>query len=237
MKDWTAILPLLGVAVGWLLNQATARRTERLADQRVIKEMLYSLLDLHRLLTALVWTSAQMPAVVTRFRQLLPEAPPPEYEAALDELLTRMVREVLAAFFGQQFADLKDGYGAGVAKLAAVDPVSAYRLRGQESTWQQLQEIASAMQQATITHLEAPPQTVSSLQAHFREQYESEGMATARDLVQDVMHELIAQLDRRTRRKTAEVIAKTGTVAQDLMKEFEGRMQQMITAMAAAQAG
>lgn len=137
MKDWTAILPLLGVAVGWLLNQATAWRTERQADQRVIREALYSLLELHGLLAGVVRAHAYLPTAAAAMRQLAPTAPLPEYEQAIDELLTKMLREVMSKtitpLISQRLADLKADYAAALLKLATVDPVSAYRLRGQQN--------------------------------------------------------------------------------------------------------
>ncbi|MDB5268746.1 MAG: hypothetical protein JWP58_1786 [Hymenobacter sp.] len=231
MKDWTAILPLLGVAVGWLLNQATARRTERLADQRIIKEMLYSLLELHRLLRALGWTNANLPELVTAFRKQLPVAPPAEYEAAVDELLTNLVRDALTSFFGQQLASLKDDYTAALVKLAAVDPISAYRLRGQEDALRDIQQLVTTAREATVARLGEPPADQPDYLAFLRQQLEPEEIASTRDLVLDVMKQLAAQLNRRTRRGLSTLLAKTEPNGQELMKELQGRVAKALAAM------
>jgi hypothetical protein len=233
MKDWTAILPLLGVAVGWMLNQATAIRAERLADHRTIKEALYSLLELHGLLTGLERMYTLLPELATMFRKQAPAAPLPEFEADIDRYLTRILHEALTPFIGQQLTDLKTDYAASLLKLATVDPVSAYRLRGQQNVLEELPRFMENWQRVMTTHLgEVSPDT-SEAMVLFRQQKEPQQVAETRAVVREVIQELASQLTKRTHKQVTDLLAKPSPNGSKLLTELEEQMRQMVATLAA----
>lgn len=227
MKDWTAILPLVGVAVGWLLNQATARRTERLADQRVIKEVLYFLLELHHQLAIPIAIEAHLPAVVALLRKKAPTKPPVEYENAIDEVLADILRDTFLPIVSQQLANLKESYITSLLKLSAVDPLNAYRLRGLEEILQLAPQMTDAMQTAGTAHLGEVTTPPTELLKFVRQQLEPAGIANSQEIVEEVMQQLASQLNRRTQRGLAEELAKSGPSEEDLVERLGGAMEQI----------
>lgn len=227
MKEWTAILPLVGVGIGWLLNQATARRTERLADQRVIKEVLYFLLELRHQLAIPIAVEAHLPAVVALLRKTAPVKPPVEYEDAIDEMLSNLLRDTFLPIVSQQLASLKESYTTSLLKLSAVDPLNAYRLRGLEEILQLAPQMTDAMQAAETAHLGETTTPPSKLLKFVRQQLEPTGIANSQEIVEDVMQQLASQLNRRTQRGLAAELAKSGPSEEDLAERLDENIQQI----------
>jgi hypothetical protein len=235
--EWKDILPLLGVVIGWLLTRFTMRRTEQLADRRVIKEVLYSLLELNGVLDGLARAHTLLPALVPRLRKQLPVAPPAEFEAAIDEMLTSMLRETLVPVLGQQLASLKEDYAASLLKLAAVDPINAYRLRGQAELLERLPQIMTAWQQTFVAHVGEPTKSQPDLLPVFRQHLEPREISETRKLIQDVMQQLARQLDRNSRRQLAALLVKRGPSEQEIAGLMERQMAELLPVLQAMSVG
>lgn len=228
MKDWELkdTLPLLGVVVGWLLTRLTTHRAERLADRRIIKEVLYFLLELHHLLTGLLAVEAHLPALAVLLRKQAAIQPPVEYEAQIDELLATVVRDSFLPLFTQQLAGLKESYTTSLLKLSAVDPLSAFELRGLDDILQIAPQLVEGMQAAGATHLDITTPPPASVLKFMRQHLEAPAIANTKETVQDVMQQLARQLDRRTRRRLAAELAQPGPSEAELAEKIDGLIQQ-----------
>jgi hypothetical protein len=126
---------LFGVALGSVLTQLSTWLGIRQADRRTGKEALYYLLELHRLLTTVDRLHRQLPVVITTIRQYTAYTSPTS-EAEVDQMLSTWLHGLAAPLIGRQLTALKGGYEASLLKLAALDPVGAYRLRGMDELLQ-----------------------------------------------------------------------------------------------------
>ena len=199
--------PLIGVGLGWALTQASTWWTAQQADQRVVKEALYVLLELHSLLTGLLRINELAPEAAITLRKQFPKVPPPEYEAALDEMLAGLMREAALPLVGQQLADLKTEYAAALLKLATVDPVNAFRLRGRQDILTLVPQLANSWRQAlTDSFGEAPPALPAGTLAQMRKQLEPQQVADTQEVVREVVLQLAARLDKYTRQQVQQLL-------------------------------
>lgn len=217
--------------VGWLLTRFTTHRAERLADRRVIKEVLYFLLKLHHLLTGLLAVEAHLPALVVLLRKQAPTPPAVEYEAQIDELFATVVRDAFLPVFAQQLTDLKESYATCLLKLSAVDPLSAFELRGLDEVLQLAPQLMEGIQAAGAVHLDMINSPPAHVLKFLRQHLEAPAIANTKEIVRDVMQQLAHQLDRRTRRRLAAELAQPGPSKEVLVEKMAGLMQQAQDAM------
>lgn len=119
-KYW---LPLIGVAVGWVLNQLGQWFVFRREERKAIGKALADLLDIrHRL----IGMTKAVDALSHRFG-IPAEAKP-------------FMRTVFEQFFPPD-ADLGKRYNESVALVAAVDPVLGFRLRSQDTVSPMLHQL------------------------------------------------------------------------------------------------
>jgi hypothetical protein len=225
MNDWSAVLSLVGVAFGWGLTQASTLLATRQADKKVLKEVLYFLLELHRLLSALERMNTQLPSMLATLKRYA-STPPPELQSDLDALIERFLRAGIAPIIGEQLAGLKDGYNASLLKLATVDPVNAYRLRGQDAIIQKVPQVLAALQTAAATHLDATTPLPPEVQAFFHQHLEARDIRETTALVREIAEQHAQQLGRRTKKQVDAVFAKHRQKELDLQTEFNDWMQQ-----------
>ena len=90
------------------------------------------------------------------YHQIAPTSTPPSAseELGLDEKLGSWLRAMQLPLVGPRLVALKTGYEAGLLKLATIDPVSAYRLRGLDELLEQVPVVIRAVQTASATHLD-----------------------------------------------------------------------------------
>jgi hypothetical protein len=217
--------------VGWLFTQASAWLGTRQADQRTIKETLYSLLELQNLLNGLVQLNARLPFLVTLFRKQFPIAPPPEVEAAVDELIAKLLRDSFVPLISQQLSDLNESYHASLLKLAPLDPVSAYHLRGQADVMQKLPLLLQGLQAAGAKHLDSTTPPPPSLIAFFQQHLEADELVEARDTVRKAITQLSQQLTKRTQLAVAEVLSSKEPTEQEQEAWAADYMQHLREAM------
>ncbi|MGI4735832.1 MAG: hypothetical protein ACRYG7_11715 [Janthinobacterium lividum] len=135
---------------------------------------------------------------------------------------------------GPQLVALKAGYEAGLLKLATLDPVNAYRLRGIDELLQQLPQVVGAVDTASSAQLNMKLPMPPEMTDFIRQYLEPERIQQALELVHSVIEELALQLDRST---WASLKAEWGWEQEHDKKgldEFDEYMEKMRTAFPAA---
>lgn len=223
---------LLGVGLGAALTQVATWVNMRQADKRNIKEALYSLLEFDYALTGLVRLNASLPLMVRLLKKQFPIAIPPQIEVELDKLLTSLLRDTFTPIFSQPLTELRESYHASLLKLAPIDPIGAYRLRGQADVMQRLPTMVQAMQAAGAKHLDMdsskppPPELMSFFQQHL----EADEVLSTRTTVREVIQRFTYLLNWRTRRELADVL-QHDTVLNEveidkMLGEYMGRLRE-----------
>jgi hypothetical protein len=217
MEIWAAIISLVGVALGWALTQTSAWLATRQADHRIIKEVLYLLLELHRLLAVLERVDAFLDSLTEQIKQHSPVSP--EEKAQLQKI----IRNTVTPLVGQQLTTLKESYNASLLKLASVDPVSAYRLRGQEDIIHKVPQFVSAMQAAGAGNLEGVPFSVMTDFLH--EALQADDIRDTKALVWEIIEHLAKQVDKATAHGLAALKLKASQQEQTLPSQVDVLMQ------------
>jgi hypothetical protein len=201
---------VLGALLTALLTQASTWLGIRQADQRTKREAVYFLLELRRLLSVLARWNRLIPQFLSRVRGLIPELTP-DLDAALDKQLEDWLRAMPAPVIGPQLAALKAGYEAGLLKLAAIDPVGAYRLRGMDELLERLPQMLQTVHTTSAAQLGITlpdPAEMTEIATFFRQHLEVDSIAEAFTLVHSVVEELVGELDRRTQQRWKEELAR-----------------------------
>lgn len=125
------ILPLVGVLLGWGLTQLTNYFNVYLSDRRVLKETLYFLLEMHQQISTVKSIEGGAESYLRTLNTSIPNftSSQEDYDQAL-----QVIRKMMADFHNPrietELQDLNENYDKCLLKLATVDPISAYRLKG-----------------------------------------------------------------------------------------------------------
>jgi hypothetical protein len=228
MEIWGLVGSLAGVVLGWGLTQASGWLGARQADRRTLKEALYFLLELRGLLRKLYRWNQLIPQHIVKFRRHLPP-PSASEETGLDELLGSWLRAMQLPLIGPQLVTLKAGYEAGLLKLATLDPVNAYRLRGIDELLQQLPQVVGAVETASIAQLNMKLPMPPEMTDFIRQYLEPERIQQALELVHSVIEELALQLDRSTRDSLKAEWGREQEQDKKGLDEFDEYMEKMRT--------
>lgn len=216
MKDWSAIWTfistILALAVGWGFTQASAWLTNRQADQRVRKEVLYFLLELYHQLISLqnldkagrIWIDS----LLDSFGVQADETNENEREQ-LAGLYRPILRSGATPLLLERMAEIQEGYQACLLKLATVDPLNASLLRGQAGVLSRIDRIITQMQTPGHSfHLtEASPHQLTKLRQFLEDKLLAKTVPLLVGVIKELAtavggstnKKLIRTLDRRTK--------------------------------------
>lgn len=126
-----AILPLVGVAFGWGLTQVTNFLNIYLSDRRILKETLYFLLELYQQISTVKSIDDASESYLRTLDKSIPNftSNEIEYKQAL-QVIRKMMTDFHNPRIETELQELNENYDNCLLKLASVDPISAYRLKG-----------------------------------------------------------------------------------------------------------
>lgn len=141
------IITVLSVTLGWLFTQLTNYINVYKSDRRIQKETLYFLLELYHHISKLrkIDLAAKSYADIIKI-----EAPDlvqdeKEFENAI-WFLKSIIKKFQHPKIDQELADLDENYNSALIKLASVDPINAYRLRGKNQIIRHLNDWTQIIQ-------------------------------------------------------------------------------------------
>jgi hypothetical protein len=229
MKDWAPIWAfistLLALAVGWGLTQATSWLSLRQADKRMRSEVLYFLLELHHQLTGLQRIGQAGYAIVASIGQAVGQEMPLDFADQFAELYAPIARKMVGPLFTDRLTDLRQGYQVCLLKLAAVDPLNASLLRGQDEVVSYLDRILVAMENPEAQGLTMEAATPEQL-AKFRHHFEKKLLDHTIKLLLQVMQELAKDIGGKTQKGLAATLAKRAKSDADVRQEMTDLIQE-----------
>jgi hypothetical protein len=222
---WLATIPLAVAALAWILNQFSAAFTLRLADRRILRETLYFLLELRHLLKSVL--KMRNPAPYTQMfaealQQRLPgitldTADRSQYTGAIQQVLQGMEMRMLAE------SGLQEGYAAALLKLASVDPISAYRLRGKDVLLSAVGELNKHTQevlgqqehlQADVDRQQRTLQTAKLMQPHTDTMLINTGLKE----IEQVLADIAKKIGWRERRELQYILTKAEPAVDEVIR-------------------
>lgn len=125
------MLPLIGVLLGWGLTQLTNYFNIYLSDRRTLKETLYFLLEMQHQISRVKSIEDGADLCLRILNSTIPNfsLSQEEYNKALTDIRKTMT-DFHNPIIEAELNELNENYDKCLLKLANVDPISAYRLKG-----------------------------------------------------------------------------------------------------------
>lgn len=218
------VATLLGTALGGLLTQLHTWRATQQVDKRILRECLYPLLELQYLLQQAAQVKGLTQEIIRALQKQFPNAPVEELNRA---------QEILPAFvmphIVQEMQQLKEVFNASLIKLAGVDPISAYELRGRESSITQISAYADSVTEK-IRELAKPEEQEQTVQ-ELKKMYPVLEQATvdkALERVEAVLLHIAKRIDTDTYLATQQAIHRRQAGSAERKQDIEKYMQQIM---------
>jgi hypothetical protein len=127
---WAYLSTIGSITLGWFLNELSQWFRTRKEDKKVIKRVLYNLLETYYTFNQLN-TSDLINLLTDR---LLIRFPVQDQSSETKDYLNKLFTEIINGFIKDDIVDrlerIEIGYTGSIEELAAVDPITAYRLNG-----------------------------------------------------------------------------------------------------------
>lgn len=139
------ILPILGVAFGWLLSQYGKYSTDKKDDIRKFKKLLYSLLELRWLLKNELEFEKDFSKFLSLFKEKISTKFGEDIEGieseikALKPILMQQIKNKLTE--NDRIKNVEQNIDSTIAELSEIYPVFAYQLNGQYKIKERLEKV------------------------------------------------------------------------------------------------
>ena len=141
----TGLVALTATAIGWVLGRADTWLKKSEDHKRARRYILSYLLDLHHLLSAMTFhLGGRFELFIHEIkRRLEPHYPAGQVQAEIDQITPQLWCALLKRMALPKIAALKQDYAKAVDELAYIEPIIAYRLRGQTDIMELVDAIAT----------------------------------------------------------------------------------------------
>jgi hypothetical protein len=128
--DWTYITALISITFGWFLNELGQWFRTRQDVKKVKRKILYNLLETNFIFNQLD-TSNIVELLTERILLRVPKhEQTDEVKQHLNKLYSGLIDGLLKDNVADNLENIEEKYTSAVDSLAAIDPVTAYRLNG-----------------------------------------------------------------------------------------------------------
>lgn len=144
------IIAVVSLTLGWLFTQLTNYINIYKSDRRIQKETLYFLLELYHHISKLKKIDHAAKSYADIIKKEEPELIQDEQE--LENaiwLLKSEIKKFQYPKIDQELAELDKNYNDALIKLASVDPINAYKLRGKNQIIRYLSDWTQIIQRIT----------------------------------------------------------------------------------------
>jgi len=193
---FTAILPLVGVFFGWGLTQLTNYFNVYLSDRRILKETLYFLLELYQQISTVKTIEEFAESYIRTLNESIPNftSSQKDYDQAF-QLMRKMMSDFHNPRIETELQELNENYDKCLLKLATVDPINAYRLKGRNKIVSYLNKWNNFATEAIITNplVNADPKAMQfseALKPQVETELISETLQDLREIIDSVANKI-----------------------------------------------
>jgi hypothetical protein len=127
---WGFIFSAIGITIGWILNQLSQWFRTRQEDKKNLKIVLFNLLEIYFILTR-----SDLDKFVRKVTDKVVKKMPNEYQTEeMKNTIHKIYSEHLISHFKEQLSNeiniVQEDYHKSIQTLAAIDPLTAYYLNG-----------------------------------------------------------------------------------------------------------
>jgi hypothetical protein len=181
---WAYISTIVSITLGWFLNELSQWFRTRKEDKKVIKRVLYNLLETYFTFNQL--NTYDLIHLLTD--RLLIRFPVQDQSFETKDYLNKLFSEIINGFIKDDIVGrlekIEIGYTLSIENLAAVDPITAYRLNGKTriiETFDILQE-----------HIKEKVAQSIELNVQFQEHIDSIKSQIINEAINDLEDEILA---------------------------------------------
>ncbi|MBX2952087.1 MAG: hypothetical protein KF870_06250 [Leadbetterella sp.] len=127
--DFTYLSGLLGVSLGWLLNEVSLFLRSRGTTRKIKKQVLFNLLEVLSILKKYDSESIKE-VVVAELLKIAPKEPTSQELVQLNKILVPIMQSLVYDFIKDNLKGLESKYMEAIDILSTIDPITAYRLSG-----------------------------------------------------------------------------------------------------------
>jgi len=210
-----SIPPLIGVLVGWGFSQWSEKLKTAREDRRRLRKTLYYLLELHHQVRIFEANDESVKTFISILKKKFPVIT--ENDSTLINKViiefTTFFRKQMPETLKAELATLKANYLKSVEALAEVDPILAYRLNGRQSIDDTIDGLLKHARESVGNFAGTPmtPKDQVDMENAFKF-FEPKVLKENLLLLEEVMLDVAAQIDKKTLKRTKKRIepVKTG---------------------------
>lgn len=124
----SVLIGSLSVLLGWLLNEITRFFSKKRSEKKVLKQVLYELLEVHFIITKLdLWDVSE--TLLRRVEEAVQEKVPENEKDEVMRFIQKLLLDMIEPTVWRELNDVDESYHSAIGELSSVDPIIAYRLR------------------------------------------------------------------------------------------------------------
>jgi hypothetical protein len=128
--NWTFIITILSVSLGWILNELSQWFRIRQSDKKIKKQILFNLLETNNIFRKL--DTKEFEKIYTE--RVLIRIPENEHTEELKSVFEYIFSQLINGLFqgnvAESLKEIETKYSIAVENLASIDPITAYHLSG-----------------------------------------------------------------------------------------------------------
>lgn len=128
--NWTFVITILSVSLGWVLNELSQWFRIRQSDKKIKKQILFNLLETNHIFRRL--DTSEFEKIYTE--KVLTRIPENEQTEEFKNFFQTMISQILNTMFhgnvAESLQEIEAKYSLAVENLASIDPITAYHLNG-----------------------------------------------------------------------------------------------------------
>jgi hypothetical protein len=163
---WTYTFAILSIIIGWFLNELGQWFRSRKEDKKIIKKVLYHLLETFYIFNQLN-TTQLIQLITDRILLRIPEQQRNQFKAEFETIYPLIIKEFIQNDVTDQLNKIADAYSKSVDNLSTVDPIRAYRLNGKTKILQTFELFQSSYKLVTNNFSDGSKENQEQIQSQF----------------------------------------------------------------------
>jgi hypothetical protein len=133
-----AFMTILGLVIGWILNELTYLVRSRRENKRQLNAALFNLLDVRFILIS-TDPDRFIDSITSILKRKFPGQLPKEFDVVVGQLLNTLFQGLVAERQMGEIKSIEKRYSESVDELSRIDPILAYSLSGKQKIYNYLE--------------------------------------------------------------------------------------------------
>jgi hypothetical protein len=218
--DWKIILPLIGVCLGWVLNEYGNYKKDNKNDKRKLNTLLFNLLEIRYQVSRILNLEKELKLYTERLKIKVKQELNIDITNTGVDIDDALIKSTKDFFFNQHFNDnrienLTKEVDEIIKNLSEIDPVLAYKLSGQYDLKNNLKSSAPII----INFLEKKGEDKNSI-SEFNNFINPFFERRILDDFDKILFEISKRVSRKTKKQVIEIVNRQNSKPQEEIDSF-----------------